>query len=91
MSRRRHPAPNKDDVAVIAYKIARDIAKGHPRALEWGRALSKARFDFRWEDRSQPAARSGDGAPSTTRRCRLTAASVRAFLLDVGPVLQHGA
>jgi len=47
--------PNRDDVkaGVIAYKIAAhaaDPAKGHPRAREWDDALSKARFDFRWED-----------------------------------------
>jgi phosphomethylpyrimidine synthase len=47
--------PNRDDVkaGVIAYKIAAhaaDLAKGHPRAQEWDNALSKARFDFRWED-----------------------------------------
>src|SRR5215831_9285074 len=47
--------PNRDDVkaGVIAYKIAAhaaDIAKGHPRAREWDDALSKARFEFRWED-----------------------------------------
>ncbi len=47
--------PNKDDVkvGVIAYKIAAhaaDLAKGHPRAQVWDDALSKARFDFRWED-----------------------------------------
>jgi phosphomethylpyrimidine synthase len=38
---------------VIAYKIAAhaaDLAKGHPRAREWDDALSKARFEFRWED-----------------------------------------
>jgi phosphomethylpyrimidine synthase len=47
--------PNKDDVkaGVIAYKIAAhaaDVAKGHPQAQEWDDALSKARFEFRWED-----------------------------------------
>jgi phosphomethylpyrimidine synthase len=47
--------PNRDDVkaGVIAYKIAAhaaDLAKGHPRAQDWDDALSKARFDFRWED-----------------------------------------
>jgi phosphomethylpyrimidine synthase len=47
--------PNKDDVkaGVIAYKIAAhaaDLAKGHPRAREWDDALSKARFEFRWQD-----------------------------------------
>jgi phosphomethylpyrimidine synthase len=47
--------PNRDDVkaGVIAYKIAAhaaDLAKGHPRAKPWDDALSKARFEFRWED-----------------------------------------
>jgi phosphomethylpyrimidine synthase len=47
--------PNRDDVkaGVIAYKIAAhaaDIAKGHPRAQAWDDALSRARFEFRWED-----------------------------------------
>jgi phosphomethylpyrimidine synthase len=47
--------PDRDDVkaGVIAYKIAAhaaDIAKGHPGARAWDDALSKARFEFRWED-----------------------------------------
>jgi len=47
--------PNKKDVkdGVIAYKIAAhaaDLAKGHPSARQWDDALSKARFEFRWED-----------------------------------------
>jgi len=47
--------PNRDDVkaGVIAYRIAAhaaDLAKGHPGAREWDDAISKARFDFRWED-----------------------------------------
>ncbi len=47
--------PDRDDVkqGVIAYRIAAhaaDLAKGHPRAQEWDDALSKARFEFRWED-----------------------------------------
>jgi phosphomethylpyrimidine synthase len=47
--------PNREDVkaGVIAYKIAAhaaDVAKGHPRARAWDDALSRARFDFRWED-----------------------------------------
>jgi phosphomethylpyrimidine synthase len=47
--------PDKDDVkaGVIAYKIAAhaaDLAKGHPRAREWDDAMSRARFEFRWED-----------------------------------------
>jgi phosphomethylpyrimidine synthase len=47
--------PDRDDVkaGVIAYKIAAhaaDLAKGHPTAQAWDDALSKARFEFRWED-----------------------------------------
>ena len=47
--------PNREDVkaGVVAYKIAAhaaDLAKGHPRAQEWDDAVSKARFEFRWED-----------------------------------------
>ncbi|MDX1390427.1 MAG: phosphomethylpyrimidine synthase ThiC, partial [Acidobacteriota bacterium] len=47
--------PDKNDVkeGLIAYKIAAhaaDLAKGHPRAREWDDALSRARFEFRWED-----------------------------------------
>jgi phosphomethylpyrimidine synthase len=47
--------PNWDDVkaGVIAYKIAAhaaDLAKGHPKARVWDDALSKARFEFRWQD-----------------------------------------
>ncbi len=47
--------PNKKDVkdGVIAYKIAAhaaDVAKGHPLARHWDEVLSKARFEFRWED-----------------------------------------
>jgi phosphomethylpyrimidine synthase len=47
--------PNRKDVkdGVIAYKIAAhaaDLAKGHPGAREWDDALSRARFEFRWED-----------------------------------------
>jgi phosphomethylpyrimidine synthase len=47
--------PDKQDVkdGVIAYKIAAhaaDLAKGHPAARAWDDALSRARFEFRWED-----------------------------------------
>jgi phosphomethylpyrimidine synthase len=47
--------PDKDDVkdGIIAYKIAAhaaDLAKGHPGAQIRDNALSKARFEFRWED-----------------------------------------
>jgi phosphomethylpyrimidine synthase len=47
--------PDRDDVkaGVIAYKIAAhaaDLGKGHPGAQARDNALSKARFEFRWED-----------------------------------------
>ncbi|CSC88732.1 Thiamin biosynthesis protein ThiC [Vibrio cholerae] len=47
--------PNKEDVktGLITYKLAAhaaDLAKGHPGAQIRDNALSKARFEFRWED-----------------------------------------
>jgi|SRR5579875_761883 len=47
--------PDREDVraGMIAYRIAAhaaDVAKGHPGARAWDDALSKARFEFRWED-----------------------------------------
>ncbi len=47
--------PNRDDVkqGIIVYKIAAhaaDVGKGHPAARQWDDCLSKARFEFRWED-----------------------------------------
>ncbi len=47
--------PDRHDVkaGVIAYKIAAhaaDLAKGHPQARVWDDTLSKARFEFRWND-----------------------------------------
>ncbi len=47
--------PNKDDVktGIITYKLAAhaaDLAKGHPGAQIRDNAMSKARFEFRWED-----------------------------------------
>ncbi|RKR04292.1 hydroxymethylpyrimidine synthase [Kushneria sinocarnis] len=47
--------PNRDDVktGIITYRIAAhaaDLAKGHPGAQRRDNALSKARFEFRWED-----------------------------------------
>jgi phosphomethylpyrimidine synthase len=59
--------PNRDDVkaGMIAYKIAAhaaDLAKGHPGAQVWDDALSKARFEFRWEDQFELAL-----DPSTAR------------------------
>ncbi len=47
--------PDRDDVkvGVVTYKLAAhagDLAKGHPGAIERDYALSRARFEFRWED-----------------------------------------
>ncbi len=47
--------PDRDDVktGVITYRIAAhaaDLAKGHPAAIERDNAMSRARFDFRWND-----------------------------------------
>ncbi len=47
--------PNKEDVreGIVTYKIAAhaaDLAKGHPAAQARDNAMSKARFEFRWED-----------------------------------------
>jgi len=47
--------PNRQDVrdGIVAYKIAAhaaDLAKGHPGAQVRDNALSKARFEFRWDD-----------------------------------------
>ncbi|TDQ54691.1 phosphomethylpyrimidine synthase ThiC [Actinorugispora endophytica] len=47
--------PDRDDVktGVITYKLAAhsaDLAKGHPKAQERDDALSRARFEFRWQD-----------------------------------------
>ncbi|MBF0531899.1 MAG: phosphomethylpyrimidine synthase ThiC [Candidatus Omnitrophica bacterium] len=47
--------PDKNDVkqGILAYKIAAhaaDIAKGHPIAQQWDKAMSKARAEFRWDD-----------------------------------------
>jgi phosphomethylpyrimidine synthase len=52
--------PDKDDVkaGVIAYKIAAhaaDLAKEHPLARAWDDALSRARFEFRWQDQFELA------------------------------------
>jgi phosphomethylpyrimidine synthase len=60
--------PDRDDVkqGVIAYKIAAhaaDLAKGHPGARDRDDALSKARFEFRWQDQFDLAL-----DPETARR-----------------------
>ena len=87
--------PNKEDVkdGVIAYKIAAhaaDLAKGHPGAQERDNALSKARFEFRWEDQfnlslDPDTARAfhDETLPDNARKARPLLQHVRpAFLLD---------
>ncbi len=87
--------PNRDDVkdGVIAYKIAAhaaDLAKGHPGAQAWDDALSKARFEFRWQDQFDLAL-DPDTAPRVPRRDPpRRAGQDRPLLLDVRPeVLRH--
>ena len=84
--------PNKKDVkdGVIAYKIAAhaaDLAKGHPGAQYRDNAISKARFEFRWEDQfnfrfdPETAREFHDETLPAGRR------ENRAFLLHVRPSL----
>ena len=70
--------PDRTDVkaGVIAYKIAAhaaDLAKGHPRAQAWDDALSKARFEFRWEDQFNLALDPVTARAYHDGRCRPTA------------------
>ena len=87
--------PDKQDVkdGVIAYKIAAhaaDVAKGHPGARHWDDVLSKARFEFRWEDQfnlslDPETAREfhDETLPAARREGRALLLDVRAaFLLD---------
>ena len=89
--------PNKDDVkaGVIAYKIAAhaaDLAKGHPRAREWDDALSKARFEFRWEDQFNLALDPVTARAFHDETLPAEGAKVAHFCSMCGPeVLQHGA
>ncbi len=81
--------PDRDDVktGVITYKLAAhaaDLAKGHPGAADVGRrAISRARFEFRWEDQFNLAL-----DPETARKFHdetlpQGGAQDRALLLDV--------
>ena len=80
--------PNKKDVkdGVITYKIAAhaaDLAKGHPTARHWDDVLSKARFEFRWEDQFDLALDPGNRARVPRRNASGTRREGRALLLDV--------
>ena len=82
--------PDRNDVkvGVITYKIAAhasDLAKGHPAAQLRDDALSRARFDFRWERPVQPRPRSGNRKTLPRRDAAEGSPQGRAFLLDVRP------
>ena len=81
--------PDRDDVkiGVITYKIAAhaaDLAKGHPAAQLRDDALSRARFDFRWET-SSTCPRPRHRAELPRRNAAEGRPQGRAFLLDVRP------
>jgi phosphomethylpyrimidine synthase len=70
--------PNKEDVrtGIVAYKIAAhaaDLAKGWPGAQLHDNALSKARFEFRWEDQFNLSLDPERAGSITTRRFPLKA------------------
>ena len=80
--------PNKKDVkdGVIAYKIAAhaaDLAKGHPGAQYRDNAISKARFEFRWEDQFNLVTRSRNRARVSRRNFAARRRKDRAFLFHV--------
>ena len=67
--------PNKEDVkqGLITYKIAAhaaDLAKGHPGAQIRDNAMSKARFEFRWEDQFNLALDRKPPGLTTMKPCR---------------------
>ena len=82
--------PNLEDVkqGMIAYKIAAhaaDLAKGHPGAQEWDDALSKARFEFRWEDQFNLAMDPDTARSYHDETLPAGAGQDRPLLLDVRP------
>jgi phosphomethylpyrimidine synthase len=71
---------------LVAYRIAAhaaDLAKGHPVAQVRDNALSKARFEFRWEDQFNLSLDPGARARVSRRHIAEGCAQARAFLLDV--------
>jgi hypothetical protein len=88
--------PNRDDVkaGVIATRSPRmrGSREGHPRAQAWDDALSKARFEFRWEDQFNLAMDPVDRARLSRRDAAGRRREGRALLLDVrAEVLLDGA
>ena len=80
--------PNKDDVrqGVIAYKIAAhagDIARGRKGARDRDDALSKARFEFDWNQQFELVARPGNGPVDARRDAAAGRVQEREVLLDV--------
>ena len=80
--------PNRDDVkaGVIAYRIAAhaaDLAKGHPAASARDDALSKARFEFRWQDQFNLSLDPDTARRLPRRDAAQGGAQARPFLLDV--------
>ena len=84
--------PDRDDVkeGVITYKIAAhaaDLAKGHPGAQARDNALSKARFEFRWEDQFNLSLDPERARAFHDETLPAEGAKVGALLLDVRPAL----
>lgn len=81
--------PNKEDVkqGLITYKIAAhaaDLAKGHPGAQIRDNAMSKARFEFRWEDQFNLASTRLPPALITMKPCRKSQVKSPIFAPCVG-------
>ncbi len=82
--------PNKDDVkqGLITYKIAAhaaDLAKGHPGAQIHDNAMSKARFEFRWEDQFNLAIDPGTARAYHDETLPKNSAKVAHFCSMCGP------
>ena len=86
--------PDRDDVkeGVITYKIAAhaaDLAKGHPGAQARDNALSKARFEFRWEDQFNLSLDPERARAFHDETLPAEGAKVAHFCSMCGPVLLH--
>ena len=82
--------PNKDDVkiGIITYKVAAhaaDLAKGHPGAQARDNALSRARFEFRWDDQFNLSLDPIRRELITMKPCRKSRRKWRIFVPCAGP------
>ena len=82
--------PDREDVkqGLVAYRIAAhaaDLAKGHPGARERDDALSRARFDFRWEDQFRLALDPGTARAHHDTKLPATGAGAVRFCSMCGP------